>query len=192
MLLLAATTILSSCASSKELERFTMDEAFEKYKSNYRIVHDENFSTDKETYGVNEEAIIYRNGSPIASWKFKEIKIATGGSYTIDNADGFRIALEVTNFNINSSNYVPSISVSHIYTTMVTDLGTEVRYYSHLANEKSFVDLGESDTIHMIVKNEALGKDVNKLYIRYYYIEDILALPHQVTSNNLQFELELK
>lgn len=190
ILLLATTLVLSSCSNNKELERLTIDEAFETYKSGYRVLNNENFSTNKETYGLNEEAIIYHNGTPLVSWKFKKITPAIGGSYDINNTDGLRIELEITNYNVESGFQVLT-AVSHIVTTMITDLGTEAMYYSSESRDNSLIYQGETDSLFFIVENEALAKDINKLYIRYYYIEDIFASPDRITSNHLQFELEV-
>lgn len=199
LLLITIPIILTSCSNitPSEKEKILIDEAFDSYQE-HRNILDESFYTEKETYKLDEEAIIYQNGEAIIGWKFLEVfpqssqderdKLGLGKNPNESNT--FALKLEITVYNYQDYSGIRSTGP---YILAVNEYG-EVYYRSSDSipfNDKLIIVTGETKTITFQLKNDLEPEKADKIYLRYYYIEDLLHYTKNEYLNYLQFELDI-
>ena len=186
-------TVVSIYLIKEEDALLTKDEAIELNDFKYDIVPDnKDFYTEKKTFKIGEEAIIYKDNKPFISWNFKLVttdrdKQLTYKDYVGDEDGRFRVELEVKNFNYTIKPYTPEFSIySSIYTT---DRG--VRLSRSKPKEFKPIERGEKGIFINFLYPETMTKKREKIYVRYYYAEELLNLPIGSRSNYIDFELKI-
>ena len=171
----------------------TKEEAIELNDFVYEIVPDnKEFSTQNKTFKLGEEAIIYKNDKPLIGWTFKLVaterdKQLTHQDYIGDEDGRFRIELEVENFNYTKEPYTPEFSIySSVYTT---DRGVPLSRSQ--PEDFTPIGVGEKATFTNFYYPERMTKKREKIYVRYYYVEELLGLPIGTRSNYIDFELDI-
>lgn len=173
-------------------KRYTKDEVIALLDLNSnKSPEDRRFHTEKTTYKNNEEVIFYKDKKPLVSWNYK--KVTTVKSENIKNFedlnqdDIIQIEFEVKNYNyLNGAEpYEPPL----VLLTWGTDLGDQI--YQSASIPFKPLEIGESGTYIHFLHSDKSVKEVNKIYMRYYYTETLLNLPVGTRSNYVDFELDV-
>ncbi|GGI65040.1 hypothetical protein ACFQOY_08640 [Enterococcus alcedinis] len=189
--------LLAGCTSTPK--KLSKDEAIRLGDFTYlKPNHDERFTTDKDFYRNNEQGIIYQDGEPLIGLTFKKISTenteAMKEYYTEaqllkhqKNNRNIKLEVEIQNFNY-SEPFDPSFMKFQM--AFITDKGEEAYSISSLPLDP--IKKGEIATYTFSIKlDERPVKDVDTLYILYYYIEDLLNLNLRTHSNHLEFDLDV-
>lgn len=177
----------------QEEKRYTKDEAIMMHDSKLtKMPDDKRFQTDKQTYKNNEEVIFYRDDKPLVSWKFTKVTTKKmediSGFGDLNKDDIIRIEFEVKNFNYleGAEPYYPLSKSTYVW---VTDQGEELIQWASLPtnptpkNEKSIYT-------HFLHSDRSIEK-ANKVFMRFYYHEDLLNLPLGTRANYVDFDLDI-
>lgn len=174
---------------STEEKELTKEEAIalgDSLKS--RPDYDKRFSTKKDSYKINEDAIIYEDGVPLVRWNFK--KVTTVKEDDITNFEDLiqdniiRIELEIENLNYIEP-YDPDVStfISHF----ITDKGESLIQTASLPTTS--IKRGEKKVFTYFFKTKKSGKKIDKIYVQYYYMRQLFDFSWVTYSNHLDFEL---
>ncbi|OJG11170.1 hypothetical protein RU93_GL001657 [Enterococcus aquimarinus] len=189
--------LLTGCAS--EPKKLSKAEAIRLGDFKYsKPVYDTRFTTDKDFYRNNEQGIIYEDGEPLIGLTFKKLSTESTEAmkeyYTESQLREYqkqnhniKLELEVQNFNHdNPIKLTPMVG----QTAFITDRGEQPYVVSSLPQEP--IEKGEIGTYIFSIKlDERPVKDVDTLYIRYYYMESLFKLNARNHSNHLEFDLKV-
>ena len=177
----------------KEEKRFTKDEAIALFDSKQiKIPDDKRFSTDKQVYKNNEEVIFYRDSTPLVSWKFTKVTTKKlediSGFGDLNQDDIIRMEFRVKNYNFldGSEPYEPFHRTSYVW---VTDQGDELIKWASIPFEP--IKKGEESTYVYFLHSDRSLKEANKVFMRFYYHENLLDLPIGTRANYVDFDLDI-
>ncbi|MFC4710247.1 hypothetical protein ACWOEJ_03070 [Enterococcus eurekensis] len=198
MIYLLLFLLLTGCTSAPK--KLSKDEAIQLGDFTYlKPNHDERFTTDKDFYRNNEQGIIYQDGEPLIGLTFK--KVSTGSTKAMEelqtekelrryqkNNRHIKLELEVQNYNYDEP--INPLFITHSTAFITADRGENLHSSSSLPLEP--IEKGNTGTYIFTIKlDERPVKDVNLLYLRYYYVESLLGFNRRNYSNHLEFELEV-
>lgn len=177
----------------QEEKRFTKDEAIALYDLQHqKIPEDKRFQTKKQVYANNEEVIFYRDNEPLVSWKFTKVTTKKlediAGFGDLNQDDIIRMEFEVKNFNYleGSELYEPMHRTSYIW---VTDQGEELYKRASIPFEP--IKKGEDSTYVYFLHSDRSLKEAKKVFMRFYYHENLLDLPIGTRANFIDFDLDI-
>lgn len=177
----------------KEEKRFTKDEAITMHDSKLKkIADDKRFHTDKQTYKKDEEVIFYKDNKPLVSWEFTNITTKKlediSGFGDLNQNDIIRVEFKVKNFNYLEGRepYYPLSKPTYVW---VTDQGEELIQWASIPSEPTPQN-NEGVYTHFLHSDRSVEK-ANKVYMRFYYHEDLLNLPLGTRANYVDFDLDI-
>ncbi|MBO0444328.1 hypothetical protein JZO79_11955 [Vagococcus fluvialis] len=177
----------------KEEKRFTKDEAITLFDSvQTKIPDDKRFHTDKQVYKNNEEVIFYRDNKPLVSWEFTNVTTKKlddiSGFGDLNQDDIIRMEFKVKNFNYleGSEPYEPLHRSSYVW---VTDQGEELFQSASIPFDP--INKDEDSTYIYFLHSDKSVMKAKKVFMRFYYHENLLDLPIGTRANYVDFDLDI-